>query len=79
MVFKVDLEYNDLTKFKLRKFPPMPFSRQIQEEELSDYSRDFLKQHNDKLGNVDKLILDLHNKKEYIVHYDIINIISLLE
>ena len=72
MVFKVDLEYDDLTRFKLRKFPPLPLSRQIQEEEISDYSRDFLKQHNNRLGNVEKLILDLYDKKEYIVHYDIL-------
>ena len=50
----------------------MPLSRQIQEEEISDYSRDFLKQHNNRLGNVEKLILDLYDKKEYIVHYDIL-------
>ena len=72
MVFKVDLEYDDLTRFKLRKFPTMPLSRQIQEEEISDYLRDFLKQHNNRLGNVEKLILDLYDKKEYIVHYDIL-------
>ena len=72
MVFKVDLEYDDETKFKLRKFPPMPLSRKIEEEELSDYSRDFLKDNNIKLGNVEKLILDLYDKKEYIVHYDIL-------
>ena len=72
MVFKVDLEYDPLTKFKLRKFPPMPLSRKINEEEISDYSRDFLKQNNNQLGNVNKLILDLHDKKKYIVHYDIL-------
>ena len=72
MIFKVDLEYDDTTKFKLRKFPPMPLSRKINEEELSDYSKDFLNKNNDKLGNVNKLILDLHDKKEYIVHYDIL-------
>ena len=73
MIFKVDLEYgDDITKFKLRKFPPMPLSRKINENEISDYSRDFLKQHNNQLGNVEKLILDLNNKKEYIVHYDIL-------
>lgn len=72
MVFKVDLESDLQTKYKLRKFPPMPISRVIDEEEISDYSRDFLKQHNNKLGKVKKLILDLHDKKEYIVHYDIL-------
>ena len=72
MVFKVDLEYDDETKFKLRKFPPMPLSRKIEEKEISDYSRDFLKDNNIKLGNVEKLILDLYDKKEYIVHYDIL-------
>ena len=50
----------------------MPLSRQIQEEEISYYLRDFLKRHNNRLRNVWKLILDLHNKKEYIVHYDIL-------
>ena len=30
----------------------MPLSRKIEEEELSDYSRDFLKDNNIKLGNV---------------------------
>ena len=50
----------------------MPLSRKIEEEELSDYSRDFLKDNNIKLGNVEKLILDLYDKKEYIVHYDIL-------
>ena len=72
MVFKVDLEYDDLTRFKLRKYPLIPLSRKINENEISDYSRDFLKQHNNKLGDVEKLILDLHDKKEYIVHYDIL-------
>ena len=41
----------------------MPLSRQIKEEEILDYSRDFLKQHNNRLGNGDKLFLDLYNKK----------------
>lgn len=73
MIFKVDLEYDEpTTKFKLRKFPPMPLSRKINKEEISDYSRDFLKQNNNQIGNVEKLILDLHDKKEYIVHYDIL-------
>ena len=74
MVFKVDLDINndDKTRFKLRKFPPMPIKRKIDENEISDYSRDFLKQHNNNLGKDEKLILDLYDKKEYIVHYDIL-------
>ena len=72
MIFKVDLEYDDLTTFKLRKFPLMPLSRQIKEYEISDYSRSFLKDNNIKLGKEEKFILDLNNKKEYIVHYDIL-------
>ena len=72
MIFKVDLEYDDLTRFKLRKFPLMPLSRQIKQYEISDYSRSFLKYNNIKLGKEEKLILDLNNKKEYIVHYDIL-------
>ena len=72
MVFKLDLEYDDSIRFKLRKYPPMPLSRKINENEISNYSKDFLKQHNNNLGDVEKLILDLHDKKEYIVHYDIL-------
>ena len=72
MIFKVDLEYDNLTRKKLMKFPPMPLSRQIKENEISDYSRNFLKDNNIKLGKEEKLILDLNNKKEYIVHYDIL-------
>ena len=73
MVFKVDLEYgDDETRKKLMKYPPMPLSRKIEEEEISPYSRKFLKENNLKLGKEKKLILDLNDKKEYIVHYEIL-------
>ena len=73
MVFKVDLEYGDNeTRNKLKKYPLMPLSRQIKENELSDYSKNILKENNLKLGKEKKLILDLNDKKEYIVHYEIL-------
>ena len=79
MIFKVDLEYENLTRKKIMKFPPMPLSRQIKENEISDYSRNFLKDNNIKLGKEEKLILDLNNKKSILYIMIFLNIIFLLK
>ena len=65
-----DLSYPDPCKFKTMKYPLAPEKRVIKEEELSEYQKNLL---GDKpLGNTEKLLLTLYDKKKYVVHHRIL-------
>ena len=65
--FEVDLEYPEEIKLKSLNFPYCPESLFIPYEELSDYQKSLLG--DEKRPKVEKLILTQNPKKNYIVHY----------
>ena len=68
-IFEVDLEYDLNSKNRTRRFPLAPENKKINAEDLSPYQRNMMELEEVKVGNVTKLILDLQNKKNYVIHY----------
>ena len=65
----VDLEYPEHLHEYFKDYPPAPVRRSVKLEETSPYYHDLC----DRLSlnhdaKTEKLILDLHPKKEYLVH-----------
>ena len=72
-ILEVDLEYPLNTKAKTHKFPLAPEKLKIDEENLSDYQKNCLKVEGKKsVGNVPKLMLNLKDKKNYVIHYQLL-------
>ena len=67
---EVDLKYSKKCKNLTNKYPLAPQNRVIDLSELSDKQKELLKE--DKLGKVPKLILDLHDKKNYVIHNEVL-------
>ena len=58
---------------KTYKFPLAPEKLKINEENLSDYQKNCLKVEGKKsVGNVPKLMLNLKDKKNYVIHYQLL-------
>jgi hypothetical protein len=68
-----DLEYPMDVAKKTFKFPLCPEKRKVNENELGSYQHDLIKRNNEKFGNVEKLILDLHDKNKYVLKDDLLN------
>lgn len=68
-VFEVDLLYNPSSKLRTKRFPLAPESKTIQPEDLSEYQRILLEAEGQTVGKVTKLLLDLKSKRNYVVHY----------
>ena len=71
-IVECDLEYPLNTKFKTSKFPLAPEKLKINESNLSEYQKTCLKVEGKKVGNVPKLILNLNDKKKYVIHYQLL-------
>ena len=65
-IWEVDLEYTDEAKLKTWKYPLAPVSKKVNDEDLHEWQRNYKKDNH--ISSTEKLILDLHNKKNYIVH-----------
>ena len=71
-ILEVDLEIDEETKNRTFKFPLAPFKRKIEKDELSDYQLKYLNNNIEKVGNTEKLVLDLYDKEKYVVHYKLL-------
>ena len=69
LVLEVDLEYLKKLHDLHNDYPLAPEKIVVKKEMLSDYSREIQEREGIKIGKVEKLIPNLRNKKNYIVHY----------
>jgi len=72
-IFEVDLRIPEHLHDKFNDYPPCPVTRKVDEGDLAYYQQEL----KDKLGSdvgAEKLILDLHDKKNYRVHYKLLQL-----
>ena len=69
--FEVDMEFPPDLHDKFAKFPPAPYKRKVHYEELSYIQQENALDMGMKPGELtgEKLIADLHPRKNYVVHY----------
>ena len=68
-ILKVDLEYPDVLHELHNHFPLAPEKLAISYEMLSDYCKKIADKYGIKVGDVKKLIPNLGDKTNYVVHY----------
>ena len=65
-IVDVDLEYTDECKLKTYKYPLAPESKKVKDEDLSEWQKTY--KNDNHIPTSKKLILDLYDKNNYIVH-----------
>ena len=68
-ILEADLEYPDELHALLKAYPLAPEKLAILYDMLSDYCKNIADEYEIKVGDVKKLIPDLGNKTNYVVHY----------
>ena len=68
-ILEVDLEYPDSLHELHNDYPLAPENVRVSDDMLSDYCLDIAKKYGIKLGDVNKLIPNLMNKGDYLLHY----------
>ena len=69
LILEVDLEYPPELHRLHNDYPLAPEKMVVQEEMLSDYSREILGREGMTIGKVQKLIPNLKDKEKYVLHY----------
>ena len=69
MILEVDLEYPKELHSLHNDYPLAPEKITVREEMLSDYCQRIQAREGIKIGQVEKLIPNLRDKKEYVLHY----------
>ena len=69
IILEVDLEYPAELHDEHNDFPLAPEKLLIEDNMLSKYSRNIMKEFNISSGKVSKLVTSLNNKVKYVVHY----------
>ena len=69
LILEVDLEYPKELHHLHNDYPLAPEKIEVKEEMLSDYSREILGREGMTISKVQKLIPNLRDKKEYVLHY----------
>ena len=67
-ILEVDLEHPD-ELHELHNYPLAPEKRAVSYDMLSNYCKKIADEYGIKVGDVKKLILNLGNKTNYVVHY----------
>ena len=68
-ILQVDLEYSKELHDIHNNYPLAPETINIQKECLSDYFLKIANEHNITIGSVKKLVPNLMNKNNYVIHY----------
>ena len=68
-VLEVDLEYSNELHDIHNDYPLAPGKINIQKEWLPDYCLKIANEHNITIGSVKKLVPNLMNKNNYVIHY----------
>ena len=68
LALEVDLDYPSYLHYLHNDYPLAPESIAVKESDLSPYAKSLMEEHKIKLSGVSKLIPNLKNKKNYIVH-----------
>ena len=68
-ILKVDLDYPQELHDIHNDYPLAPGKIKIPKEWLSDYSLDIGNAHNITRGTVEKLVSNLMNENNYVIHY----------
>ena len=68
-ILEVDLEYPKNLHNEHNDYPLAPEKINIQKELLSDYCLKIVNEHNITTGTVKKLVPNLTNKNNYVIHY----------
>ena len=68
-VLKVDLEYPDKLHDWHNDYSLAPEKLAVPYEMLSDYCKEIAEKYGIKVGDVKKLISNLRNKTNYVLHY----------
>ncbi len=68
-ILEVDLLYPEMLHTLHNDFPLAPLKQNIYYNQLSDYSKNILKQLDSNFSKSEKLICTLNNKKKYVLHY----------
>ena len=70
LILEVDLEYPDKIHDHHNDFPLAPQKLKIERDLQSDYCKSVSERHGVPTGLVPKLVTTLHNKTEYVLHYE---------
>ena len=68
-ILEVDLEYPDELHALLNDYPLAPEKLAISYDMLSDYYKKIADEYGIKVGDVEKLVPNLDNKTNYVLHY----------
>jgi hypothetical protein len=71
LIWEVDLQYTKEAKKKTWKYPLAPVNKEIKENELKQWQKDYRKENG--IVSTNKLILDCHDKERYVVHQRVLN------
>ena len=69
LIIEVDLEYPKKLHKLHNDYPVGPEKVKVTENMLSNYCKKIKEKYNISIGQVHKLILTLHNKEKYVLHY----------
>lgn len=68
-IYIVDLTIDEDLHDKFDSYPPCPIKRLVKEMELSQYQKQF-----NKVLDFEKLVCDLEDKKEYVIHHFLLHV-----
>ena len=74
LILEVDLDYPPELHDLHNDYPLAPEKMTVQKEMLSDYSRKILDREGMTIGKVEKLIPNLKDKEEYVLHHQNLNL-----
>ena len=71
-IVECDLEYTENGMIETQKFPLAPEHLEITEDSLSELQLKYLEIENKTIDKTKKLLLTLYDKKNYVVHYELL-------